>query len=278
MSIIRICYLELFFLLWLGKYSRLTLCATNDVSELNTTRTSPLIATRFSALRVRIYFDITGSGKVITLFYCLIFISSMSRAIWFLIPSSLLEVSYAPVAITAWADRGWIGMLASEILAAIGSLSLYSVFILVTCYWSTMMRKVNIEVLEPHGVVRPQPRGIGAIKLFFRITCAVGSIQLLGIILFLSEVLNSEGMILFDSITLSIIAVVTSGFMTVLSTRIRVVLMTIGAINSNSTKPQTNRILAMTRVGNVFFSIRVAVELAFTVSCITLMRGASTFS
>lgn len=228
---------------------------------------------RFSAYRVRIYFDLSGGGKVITLFYSLIFLSSASRAVWFLIPSSVLEVSYAPVAIIAWKSSGWIGTFVSELLAATGSLSLYSVFILVTCYWSTMMRKVNIEILEPHGVVRPKPRGLGAIKMFLIIIGAVGAVQSLNIILFLSGVINSEGMILFDSVTLSIVAVITSAFMTVLSTRIRVVLMTIGAINSNSTRPQTNRILAMTRVGNAFFFIRVALELALTVSCITLMKG-----
>ena len=112
--------------------------------------------------------------------------------------------------------------------------------------------------------------------MFLIIIGVIGAVQLLNITLFLTEAINSEGMILFDSITLSIVAVITSAFMTVLSTRIRVVLMTIGAINSNSTRPQTNRILAMTRVGNAFFFIRVALELALTVSGITLMKGTHT--
>ena len=192
---------------------------------------------------------------------------------WFLIPSSVLEVSYAPVALVAWKSKGWFGTFLSEILAAIGSLSLYSVFILVTCYWSTMMRKVNIEILEPHGVVRPKPRGLGAIKMFLIIVGGIVSVQFINILLFFCGVINSEEMILFDSATLSVVAVITSGCMTVLSTRIRVVLMTIGAINSSSTKLQTNRILAMTRVGNAFFLIRVALELAFTVYCVVLMEG-----
>ena len=228
---------------------------------------------RFSAYRVRIYFDPSGGGKVITLFYSLIFISSLTRAIWFLIPSSILEVSYTPVALVAWKSSGWCGTLLSEILAAVGSLSLYSVFILVTCYWSTMMRKVNIEALEPHDVVRPKPRGLGAVKMFLIVFAFIAAFQLLSILLFLFEVINSEEMILFDSVTLSVVAVFTSSCMTVLSTRIRVVLTSIGAINSSSTRPQTNRILAMTRVGNAFFSIRVALELAFTMYCITLMSG-----
>ena len=136
-----------------------------------------------------------------------------------------------------------------------------------------MMRKVNIEILEPHGVVRPKPRGLGAIKMFLIIVGGIVSVQFINILLFFCGIINSEEMILFDSATLSVVAVITSGCMTVLSTRIRVVLMTIGAINSSSTKLQTNRILAMTRVGNAFFLIRVALELAFTVYCVVLMEG-----
>ena len=136
-----------------------------------------------------------------------------------------------------------------------------------------MMRKVNIEALEPHDVVRPKPRGLGAVKMFLIVFAFIAAFQFLSIFLFLFEVINSEEMILFDSVTLSVVAVFTSSCMTVLSTRIRVVLTSIGAINSSSTRPQTNRILAMTRVGNAFFSIRVALELAFTMYCITLMSG-----
>lgn len=213
---------------------------------------------------------------MITLFYSLIFLSSLFRAIWFLIPSSLLEESYAPVAVIAWSSKGWFGTLISEILLNIGSLSLYGVFILVTCYWSTMMRKVKIEPLDKSGVVRPKPRGLGAIKMFIYIMAAIVGIELLSLLLFVCTVVNSEGMILLDSIMLSVVAIVTSTFMTILSARIRLVLSTIGASNASSTRPQTNRILAMTRVGNAFFFCKVAVELAFTISCLDLMRGECT--
>jgi hypothetical protein len=208
----------------------------------------------------------------------LIFISSSFRAIWFLIPSSLLEESYAPVAVVAWKSRSWFGTLVSEILLDIGSLSLYGVFILVTCYWSTMMQKVKIEPIDKSGVVRPKPRGLGAIKMFIYIMGGIIAIELVNVLLFVFTLVNSEGMILLDSFLLSIVAIITSTFMTILSARIRLVLSTIGAANANSTRPQTNRILAMTRVGNSFFFCKVAVELAFTISCLNLMRGESTMS
>jgi hypothetical protein len=193
-----------------------------------------------------------------------------------LIPSSLLEESYAPVAVVAWKSRGWLGTFISEILLDIGSLSLYGVFILVTCYWSTMMRKVKIEPIDKSGVVRPKPRGLGAIKMFLYIMGGIVAIELISLLLFVFTIINSEGMILLDSFLLSIVAIITSTLMTVLSARIRLVLSTIGAANASSTRPQTNRILAMTRVGNAFFFCKVTVELAFTISCLNLMRGERT--
>ena len=106
----------------------------------------------FAIFRVFHYFDPSGGGRVITLFYFLIFLCSGSRAIWFLVPNYSLEVSYTPTAQIAWITVGWKGTFVSELLEATGSLTLYAVFILVTCYWGHMMKKVNMEAMEPHRV------------------------------------------------------------------------------------------------------------------------------
>lgn len=229
----------------------------------------------FAIFRVLRYFDTSGGGRVITLFYFLIFLCSMSRAVWFLVPNYNLEVSYTPQAQIAWTTHGWLGTFLSELLEATGSLTLYAVFILVTCYWGHMMKKVNIEAMEPHGVVRPKGRGFGAISTFLVIFSVIVGLQLLNIALFLGRATNSEEMILSDSIMLSLVAVFAGVYMTVLSGRIRVLLMTIGAMNASSasTRPHVKRIIYMTRVGNAFFVIRIAVECALAISCILLMRG-----
>jgi ABC-type Mn2+/Zn2+ transport system permease subunit len=51
-----------------------------------------------SGYRSYLYFTLTGSGKVVTLFYLLIFTTSFVRCVWFGIPSLYLEGSYLPKA------------------------------------------------------------------------------------------------------------------------------------------------------------------------------------
>ena len=61
-----------------------------------------ILAGAFSVLamvagyRTFIYFTLKGSGKVVTLFYTLIFTTSFFRAVWFGISSAYLEGSYVP--------------------------------------------------------------------------------------------------------------------------------------------------------------------------------------
>lgn len=52
--------------------------------------------------RAYLYFTLTGSGKVVTLFYSLIFTTSFVRCVWFGIPSSYLEGNYLPKATSEW--------------------------------------------------------------------------------------------------------------------------------------------------------------------------------
>ena len=233
----------------------------------------------FAAVRVARYFDPRGSGRVITLFYFLIFLCSASRSVWFLIPNYNLEVSYTPQPQVAWQTPGWAGTFVSELLEATGSLALYAVFVLVSCYWGHMTAKATAEPL-PNNSARPKGRPYGAINTFFAIFSVVVAAQALNIALFLGQVENSEGMILFDSIMLSLLAVFAGVHMTVLRSRIRVLLTTIGAINasSSSTRPHTERILAMTRVGNAFFVAKIAVECSLAISCFLLMRARRSFS
>ena len=235
-----------------------------------------LILAVFSSLRIKIYFDPSGGGRVITLFYILIFISASTRALWFLIPSSFLEESYAPTeAVIAWKSHGWVGVLMSELLVATGSLSLYAAFILVTCYWSHMLMKVNVESLETQQPVLPQAKSVGAIEIFLRFLIGFTCFQIINMLLFILQIMNSEEMILIDSIMLTVVGIMSTIYMTLYSHRIRAVLLIIGTLNSSiaTTRPQINRILALTRVGNAFFICRIAIESSFMISCIILMKG-----
>ena len=43
----------------------------------------------------------------------------------------------------AYKDNHWRGILLSEVLLSLGSISLFSIFILLSCYWYHQLRKVD---------------------------------------------------------------------------------------------------------------------------------------
>lgn len=227
----------------------------------------------FSIYRMVLYFDKDGGGKVITAFYGIIAFTTGIRSLWFMIPSAYLEGSYSPTPTIAFESTNWIGVLLSEILVALGSLSLYAIFILIACYWAHMLRKVDTQA-DSRGRIVGQPiYRRGPMETFIITISLIAGAQALSVLLFLLRVFNAEEMILFDAALLSLVSLATLIEITLFSHRIRMVLMTIGAINANNTKPQVRRIFAVTIAASFFFVTRVVVELGFAVSLIVLWRG-----
>eukprot|EP01038_Epipyxis_sp_PR26KG_P009159 gene9159-12355_t len=103
-----------------------------------------LIITLISACRIYDIFDSIHRRKVITTFNMLIFLTALSRSIWFLIPNNILEPSYSPTPVYAYESHTqWLGILSSELIVEFGSLCLYGVFILISCYWIHMLAKLD---------------------------------------------------------------------------------------------------------------------------------------
>ena len=241
----------------------------------------------FAAVRVKIYYDLFGRGKIITIFYMLIFLTAVTRTVWFLVPSDYLEGPYTPEPVMAYsADSGrshWRGILLSELLLSTGSISLYSVFILIASYWSHMLTKIDYSVAERDalGNVRQTQRrkkGPSALRKWASYMAVIVAVQALNVLLYTSRRFNSLEMILFDSIYLSAVSVIILLVMTLLSQRIQALLLVIGAINNTSTRPQVRRIYAITFAINAFFIVRVAIELTFAISLVMLMRSKNSIS
>ena len=243
-----------------------------------------LVVSIFGIWRTIIYFSPQGGGKVITLFYSLISMTALIRAVWFLIPSSVLEGSYTPLPLIAFKSYGWKGVLISEIMLATGSLFLYAVFLLIVCYWAHMVRKVeHPESPESNYLLHSQqslaryPRQAktrrGPMETFGITMLFLCIAEAINISLFVCQVINSEQMILYDSILFALTSVATLLAMSMFSGRIRVVLTTIGVINSNSTRPQVRRILAITVAANIFFILRLGIELSVAVVLVTRWIG-----
>eukprot|EP00979_Chaetoceros_neogracilis_P012015 scaffold3074_cov280-Chaetoceros_neogracile.AAC.30 len=193
--------------------------------------------------------------NVVTAFYSLILITSFFRAIWFLIPNSLLEPSYVPHAVMAF-DKyhpSWIGGFLSEEILTAGSLSLFSIFILILVYWADILKKY----FQP-GTQRSRP-----MTTFLNIVGFLIVIELISAALFLLRAYSSEGMILLNSILLSTVSIICVVEITIFSHKFRTVLQTLGAINQVSTESQVKRIVWITVTGNLFFFTRAFIEAIF---------------
>jgi hypothetical protein len=199
--------------------------------------------------------------NVVTAFYSLILITSLFRAIWFLIPNSVLEPSYVPHAAMAFDPDhpSWVGGFLSEEMLTAGSLSLFSIFILILVYWADILKKY----FQP-GTQRSRP-----MTTFLHIVAFLIAIELLSGELFILRLYSSEGMILVNSILLSIVSIICVVEITIFSHKFRTVLQTLGAINQVSTESQVKRIVWITVTGNLFFFTRAFIETIFAVMLIT---------
>ncbi len=80
---------------------------------------------------------------VVTAFYSLILLTSVLRSAWFLVPSSVFQPSYTPIAVYAWDEQhpSWVGAAMSEATVTAGSLALFSIFIFILVYWADLLKK-----------------------------------------------------------------------------------------------------------------------------------------
>jgi len=192
---------------------------------------------------------------VVTAFYSLILLTSVFRTIWFLIPETVWVPSYTPVAIFAFDDEhpSWVGAFLSEFVLTIGSLSLFSIFILILVYWADILKKYF------HPASRrtiPMVTFLGLVSLL--IVLEIGNVA--G---FFFGLYTTEGMILFNSVLLAVVSIVCVCEITIFSHRFQTVLKTLGAINQVSTDSQVKRIVWITVTGNLFFFTRAALETVF---------------
>jgi hypothetical protein len=234
-----------------------------------------LMIALLSAYRVYSYFDLSGAGKVVTIFYSLILFTASVRAVWFFLPALDFETTYAPTITRAWETSGWLGCLYSQILISLGTTSLFSVFILIACYWGEMLTRVSQPAIQFSDSGEPREftqKRWDSLEIFVNLVFTLLAIELVNIALFLGKVFTSEDMILFDAIVLSCVSVATLVILTRLSYQIRTILTTIGIINVSSTGPHIRRILAITIATNMFFICRVSVEILIAVQLVRLMK------
>lgn len=192
---------------------------------------------------------------VVTAFYSLILLTSVFRSIWFLIPETVWTPSYTPVAIFAWDEEhpAWVGAFLSEFVLTAGSLSLFSIFILILVYWADILKKY----------FHPASRRTIPMVTFLGLVALLIVLEIINVAGFFFQLYTTEGMILFNSVLLAVVSIVCVCEITIFSHRFQTVLKTLGAINQVSTDSQVKRIVWITVTGNLFFFTRAALETVF---------------
>lgn len=239
-----------------------------------------IFITVFAGYRVYCYFDISGSGKLVTLFNSLIFVTALVRSAWFLIPNTDYETTFTFEPLYAYSSPGWKNFVLSEVLLLSGSISLYSVFILIACYWGHLLKKVDAVPFgrQEMNSNRSHTSCWGTLEIFFGLMGCLIAISAVNMTLFFMRVFDSEQTVIFDSIMLAIVSVLVLLAITVFSQRLRNLLTAVGSLNSIATTgPQVRRILAITVACNVFFICRVVIECSLAIYLVHLMRSESIF-
>ena len=190
-----------------------------------------------SMYRVYLYKDFTGRGKAIAIFYNLIFITSILRALWFF-KFSWNDYNYdLPNKLIYIGNEGWKNCLLSEVLMSLGSIGIYLIFILIACYWSQLLRETSSAASlmsindQDYGLLTCLIRNnLSMMNLFYLSTAILITLTIINLTLFLSSIFNSENMILYDSIVLTVVSILTLIILSALSKRIQDLLIMIGKI------------------------------------------------
>lgn len=174
-----------------------------------------------------------------------------------MVPGTVWSTDYTPHAVMAF-DKDhpdWLMQFFEIILVGAGSLCLFSIFILILVYWADILKKYFYP-----GARRSKP-----MITFLVLVAVLLVIQILNATLFLFRDYSTEGMILVNSVTLSLVSIVCVCEITIFSHRFRTVLKTLGAINQVSTESQVKRIVWITVTGNLFFFTRAFIETIFAI-------------
>ena len=217
----------------------------------------------FSLWKAVLFFNPYFGSRVVTFFYGLICVTAFLRAISLFVGNGFNQ---KPQTVVAFLSTGWSSVLTMEVAQVVGSILIYSVFILLVSFWSHMSIKVtDREIAESRPLlhIRSGSSRRGPLEKFFLVLTAFLFIEFLNIILFLFGLYSSTVLVLYDSIVFGVISAVILIETIVFSSRVTNILKTMEAINSDSSSFQIKRIRAITVVNVIYLLFRCGVECFF---------------
>jgi len=197
---------------------------------------------------------------IIIPFFIFIFSTSILRFIWFSF-SSFLYSGYSNSIGIYRGDERWKDIFFSELLYSLGSISLFSMFVLTICVWADLLRGSNKK--------SPNPRPLGT---FFQAFSFISLIEALNIAMFLLKLENLKELSLFNSFLFLLVSVICIFEISIFARDLKNKLKIVSYGSDISIDGKIKRISFFTTCTSIFFIIRACFEASFTIVVCVLWK------
>merc|ERR1711862_71010 len=130
---------------------------------------------------------------------------------------------------------------------------------LILVFWADILKKYFYPNI-------PRSNAMSSFKV---LVATLAVLELMNIVFFFCKMYSVEGMILFNSILLAFVSIICVVQVSIFSSKFKIVLKTLGAINQVDTESQVKRIVCITVIGNLFFFIRAFLEISCAIALLT---------
>ena len=219
-----------------------------------------LLISCFSVWKIVLFFNPRGGGRVITSFYGLICVTSVTRLLCIFIESGFL---HGPPSVMAFSSNDWYSVCIDEGGQVVGSIMIYAIFILLVSFWSHMATKVtDREISDSSPLIRhpTHTNRRGPLEKFFIVMVLFVFVEGLNFVLFFLDFYSSGILILYDSIVFAVMSLLLLVEIIFFSSKVTKILRTMAAINANNSNFQIKRIRAITVVNSIYLLLRAVSE------------------
>ncbi|KAF0695520.1 Aste57867_13662 [Aphanomyces stellatus] len=169
-------------------------------------------------------------------FYVLLCLASLVRGVWFSTPYGVHVSGYVPQHLHIFED-GWGMLFLSEVAEMLGTLLLYSIFILMVVFWSDILHRA----FDPHAYAASHPMRVFLSLAFFLLI-----FMSTGFLLFALDRIDSLLLLMYNDVAVALVSTICALSVVVYCCRIRTVLIAFLEVSKIET---TARIQTVTRTG-----------------------------
>jgi hypothetical protein len=220
------------------------------------------------------------NSKVFTMFNSCICVTSAARAVWLFYPETSYDAVLTEDPLEAFSSSGWKIFLVSEMLLSCGSISFFSMFILLGIYWSHLLQKKKSPLPNYHSLDSKNELPTSSdsnilvsspIQIFYSIIAVLVLVELINIFLFLDQRFNSYSMLFYDCVMFDIVSLLVLFWISFVTRRLHAALASLESTSQLAV--QLRRLSSVASGINVFLLYRVSTETALCIILGQLLHG-----